>query len=1075
MEPFINVDLGPTTTFAVEVEREPSSERLQGRPLYVEIRSDRQIAVRRKQGWVDLIFPDPKARAAARRRVDEARTLIARLQLGDHFQRGDRLAGQLRLTAVQRSIVHLREPLVVAVKPNASGGELGLILDQLSNKPNLLAAEAWPGGPQGPVMAIRNEVLPSGKAPRIDLLTTDGRILSGVLEKGESGVRVLIETVARSKAEDRWGAVGLIRPEQGLLVTPSDEAGAWMSKESAPALSLPTSAVIDAWIRYHELERLDEEETLRRRAEPIAFDEWEDHKLGGRVRLSTEPDIFNAWFDERGQIRSNQRVSQAIELLDENREVLAEGELAHLERAEPRAGRAWAVLRLRERRNAAQVAQRGLVVAVADKGQTIQARRREAAAAKLATGDLPNFRLAECLVMPEQALPPERKSLGALSEPAPNSQQQQALKMALGCRDLIAIQGPPGTGKTRVLVEVVRSLHRGRAPEDGPIRVLLSAPQNDATGHLVDAFVETQGEGVEITVDYWTKSELRNEALNGERRQGTLAAKALISAAEQDPDFEAFRDLDELECRLGELSLAVRQAEPDEHVEVLGKVSTLLASRPRFRRLVDGAPAVDELVAKPKGPEPSVSSPESVRFEPLRQILGESLTESSARRLVAAVEVLAEPNEPLAVQAGRLAALLRRDLASGRRLERHEHRWGALKEQLPKIATESEAALDDPVVTPSVRLLGWLEEVRAQVWQALADLPPTLALARWRLGRALERRPMAWSHLLREYASVAAATCQRAAVLDDDAQFDLVIVDEAGRTSPLDLLIPLTKAKAAVLIGDQNQLPPTVEERLHAQLEAVVEVPIDLRQRSFFAELYDRLPHSNRIMLETQYRMHETIGQLVSDLFYEGRLRSYWTGDRAKLRLPDLGWFQNRPLVWVDVGQRINQRVAHEANAAEQAVVGELLEDLECALDLGLVEPGTRLVGVITFYSEQRRALEALVRARPRVADLVTVGTVDSFQGKEFPMVVLSTVRHDPGHGRVGFLRLPSRINVAFSRAQRQLIVLGSEATMVPRAHDREAGSPFLAETAARCRADREDTLFLDANALGLRSRRSSS
>ena len=72
-----------------------------------------------------------------------------------------------------------------------------------------------------------------------------------------------------------------------------------------------------------------------------------------------------------------------------------------------------------------------------------------------------------------------------------------------------------------------------------------------------------------------------------------------------------------------------------------------------------------------------------------------------------------------------------------------------------------------------------------------------------------------------------------------------------------------------------------------------------------------------------------------------------------------------------------------------------------------------------------------MVALIPEGRKLIEVGTVDAFQGKEFPIIVLSCCRHDPVRGTVGFLALPNRLNVALSRAQQQLIIVGSQATLL--------------------------------------------
>ena len=88
-------------------------------------------------------------------------------------------------------------------------------------------------------------------------------------------------------------------------------------------------------------------------------------------------------------------------------------------------------------------------------------------------------------------------------------------------------------------------------------------------------------------------------------------------------------------------------------------------------------------------------------------------------------------------------------------------------------------------------------------------------------------------------------------------------------------------------------------------------------------------------------------------------------------------------------------------------------------------------MGLISFYRDQVAKLESRLDElnRPNLRRMISVGTVASFQGHEFPLVVLSCVRSN-AEGRVGFLKPLQHTNVAMSRAQRQLIVVGDSKTL---------------------------------------------
>ena len=126
---------------------------------------------------------------------------------------------------------------------------------------------------------------------------------------------------------------------------------------------------------------------------------------------------------------------------------------------------------------------------------------------------------------------------------------------------------------------------------------------------------------------------------------------------------------------------------------------------------------------------------------------------------------------------------------------------------------------------------------------------------------------------------------------------------------------------------------------------------------------------------------------------------------------------------------RQTMRVGLQANPLESELAVEIIGRV-----ISSMADQCRQIGVITFYNDQLKHLQArLEQAIPNYNRLMELGTVDSFQGKEFPLVILLTSRRDPKYGRVGFLELPNRVNVAVSRAQCQLIIIGSRSTLLHR------------------------------------------
>ncbi len=265
-----------------------------------------------------------------------------------------------------------------------------------------------------------------------------------------------------------------------------------------------------------------------------------------------------------------------------------------------------------------------------------------------------------------------------------------------------------------------------------------------------------------------------------------------------------------------------------------------------------------------------------------------------------------------------------------------------------------------------------------------------------------------------------AATCVGMARRDYglwNRTFDIAIIDEAGKAFGAELLIPASVARKVVLVGDHNQLPPTVttdvlDEDIGYRL-SLKEVE-ELLRRNMFHEIFDQLPDSSKGMLTTQYRMHKDIGDIVSKLFYDGDLKSY---------RKDGDWtLTSKRLVFVDftkvLNYRHNQSPSSKSieNPTERAALHAVIERLYRHTK------GMKFsVLVVCPYEAQRTAVAKEIKESNFGFD-VSVTTVDAVQGGEADIVILLMTR---SHGRVQFLLDRHRLNVALSRARDAVIVFG--------------------------------------------------
>ena len=297
-----------------------------------------------------------------------------------------------------------------------------------------------------------------------------------------------------------------------------------------------------------------------------------------------------------------------------------------------------------------------------------------------------------------------------------------------------------------------------------------------------------------------------------------------------------------------------------------------------------------------------------------------------------------------------------------------------------------------------------------------------------------------FQYLIARSARVVAATCLFSANLfkgdrskgtsPPENSFDWAIIDEAGRATVPEILVPIVRSERTILVGDERQLPPMVDA-------LVMEDPVSSSDdhtldTSLFQSLIEQAEGSTQeyiASLQTQYRMQPAIGSLVSEVFYEGKLEN---GDLPRSRWRAFDWMP-APVTWISTSSLPNKAENRSgesfANVIEADTVLHLLDKMETKCRERRRKP---TVGVITGYSAQVERLVTQIdptdRSRWRNLE-IEIATVDSFQGRECDVVVYSTVRSNR-NSTIGFLKDYRRINVALSRARDLLVIVGDDFMM---------------------------------------------
>ena len=277
--------------------------------------------------------------------------------------------------------------------------------------------------------------------------------------------------------------------------------------------------------------------------------------------------------------------------------------------------------------------------------------------------------------------------------------------------------------------------------------------------------------------------------------------------------------------------------------------------------------------------------------------------------------------------------------------------------------------------------------------------------------RATELEVRINAQLFSEARVIACTLVGSANRLLEGQKFGTLFIDEAAQALEAACWIPIRRVSRVILAGDHCQLPPTVKS--FAALKAGL-------GKTLMERIVENKPEVVTL-LKMQYRMNEEIMRFSSDWFYGNQVES---APEVKYRsILDL----DIPMTWIDVGESFGR-----INKAEAELTLLALEQYFEKIGKSRILDERLDVGVISPYRAQVQYLRRLVKNKEffkPYRHLISVNTVDGFQGQERDIILISLVRAND-EGQIGFLRDLRRMNVAITRARMKLIILGDASTM---------------------------------------------
>jgi superfamily I DNA and/or RNA helicase len=395
----------------------------------------------------------------------------------------------------------------------------------------------------------------------------------------------------------------------------------------------------------------------------------------------------------------------------------------------------------------------------------------------------------------------------------------------------------------------------------------------------------------------------------------------------------------------------------------------------------------------------------------------------------------------------------------------------------------------------------WIENVKEKCSK---EEKYAKAVSKWKKG--LDEKDVliksTFSTAYYEYVNVFAATCSECGSRNfsdtyqmtfnknserkSDPEFDLVIMDEASKATPPELVLPLTLGKKVVIIGDHKQLPPMIDEKEFGEaLEAVGAQKLieDWTKEDYkvsqFEKLFKNAPKNFVASLDTQFRMHEQIMNCISEFYsdQEELENGLICGIKGEMDMPDFSvkasrWHgltlapfinEKHHAIWVNVETPEDKVGTSYENEGEIKAIQTVLRALTKAegfeqYQKHFKKDEDKEIGIITYYMPQMQSIRKAIYPQFSKNEWrnfeqhkfenefqlpLRINTVDRFQGMERNIIIVSTVRSNKQYKEergkkipidnnkypfaLGFARELQRINVGFSRAKRLLIVVGNE------------------------------------------------
>lgn len=633
-----------------------------------------------------------------------------------------------------------------------------------------------------------------------------------------------------------------------------------------------------------------------------------------------------------------------------------------------------------------------------------------------------------------------------------NEAQRKAVLAAIHCTDLALLQGPPGTGKTTVIAEIIWQI----ISKDPKHRILLTSETNLAVDNALDRLLNTKGVNPNLAKYATLIKPLRFGRMGKMDEEGAkYSVDRIMKWLDESYQIPQEYDLDTLDEQDDEFDDDV-QKNSNENNAVQDWMKRIASraknNNPKY------ANAMKDWAMDLSFPTKEVKQIFKDKYFEYANIVGSTCSSSGSPRFMwDSAKVFSE--NPNIEQMGKLNYLVQ-VAPFGKKFAERLRAYSIPNDVLSEFRTLSANYQSDYYTIKN----HFSKEEDFDFEEDEDDgFDNLLTIGNSKIRSEKESDTLLSYHQLVNFSKELIAP-----YIEPKIEFDTVIMDEASKATPPELVLPLCFAKRSIVIGDHRQLPPMLNEKdfREALQEAGAghladEIDREFTETSQFERMILNPKVSPTIIsrCNIQYRMHPDINNVIKQFYLdEGGLEPAQelieNADDHNLnnifsRHHGL-FFQdfinaNTHTIWVNVTtpeMREGTSVTNEGEVKAIRMVIEMLKKAEGfeafqnhwdIIKDDFKRKQEKEIGVISFYGAQKRLIK---RSLAGIGVPLKINTVDRFQGMERNIIIVSTVRSNsqtvfggktkPNHDS-GFAKSPQRLNVALSRGKRLLIVVGNK------------------------------------------------